>query len=102
MARLIWTDPALRDLESIAEYIALDKPQAARVFVQKVFHAAERLVRFPKSGRIPPEIPHLPYREIVVPPCRVFYRLDGGTVYIVHVLRGEREVREETLEGESE
>ena len=30
MARLIWTEPALTDLEIIAEYIALDKPEAAR------------------------------------------------------------------------
>ena len=30
MARLIWTEPALQDLGSIAEYIALDKPAAAQ------------------------------------------------------------------------
>jgi len=30
MDRLIWTEPALNDLEAIAEYIALDKPDAAR------------------------------------------------------------------------
>ena len=98
MARLSWTEPALRDLESIAEYIALDKPEAARAFVRKVFRAAEKLLRFPKSGRVPPEIPDLPYRELIVPPCRVFYRVDRETVYVVHVLRGERPLRGESLE----
>lgn len=98
MAHLSWTEPALRDLESIAEVIALDKPAAAKAFVQKVFRGTERLIHFPKSGRIPPEIPDLPYRELIVPPCRVFYRIDRGEVYVVHVLRSERELREESLE----
>ena len=34
MARLIWTEPALLDLEEIAEYIALDKPSAAKKLVR--------------------------------------------------------------------
>jgi toxin ParE1/3/4 len=102
MARLTWTEPALRDLETIAEYIALDKPEAARAFVQKVFRAVERLTAFPKSGRVPPEIPDLPYREVIVPPCRVIYRIDHQTVLLIHVMRGEEELRIETLDERGE
>ncbi len=37
MARwLIWTEQALHDLDAIADYIALDKPLAARRLVQDV------------------------------------------------------------------
>lgn len=90
MAGLIWTEPALRDLEAIAEVIALDKPDAARAFVARVFSTVERLKSFPKSGRKPPEIPRLPYREVVVRPCRVFYRVQGRVVFIVHVMRSEQ------------
>lgn len=94
MARLIWTEPALADLESIADYIALDKPDAATRYVQQVFAVVERLVRFPKSGKVVPEIPHLPYRQVIVPPCRIFYRLVGADILIVFVLRGEQRLRE--------
>lgn len=97
MARLIWAEPALNDLEAIAEYIALDKPDAARRYVQHVFQVVERLIQFPKSGTIPQEIPHLPYRQVIVPPCRIFYRVDGETVLILYVMRGERMFREEDL-----
>jgi len=90
MARLIWTEPALDDLNAIADYIAIDKPSAARRYVQKVFQAVERLELFPESGSIPPEIPHLPYRQIVVPPCRIFYRYNAREIIIVHVMRAER------------
>ncbi len=98
MARLTWAEPAVRDLETVAEYIALDKPDAARDFVRRVFRAAERLGRFPLSGRKPPEIADLPYREIVVPPVRVFYRVRRGTVVILHVMRSEQQLQLETLE----
>ena len=94
MARLIWTEPALADLESIADYIALDKPDAAARYVRQVFAVAERLVRFPKSGKVVPEIPHLPYRQVIVPPCRIFYRLVGADILIVFVMRGEKPLRE--------
>jgi plasmid stabilization system protein ParE len=30
MAEIIWTEPALSDLDTIADYIALDKPEAQR------------------------------------------------------------------------
>ncbi len=97
MARLIWTAPALADLEAIAEYIALDKPAAARQYVRRVFAAVERLSRFPKSGPVPPELPRLPYRQIRVPPCRVFYRVEGQDVLIVFVMRSEQNFREDVL-----
>jgi len=93
MARLIWTEPALLDLDEIAEYIALDDPLAASRFVQRVFDRVERLEAHPNSGKRPPELSRLPYREVVVPPCRVFYRLEGDAVYILYILRSERLLR---------
>jgi toxin ParE1/3/4 len=102
MARVVWTEPALQDLDAVADYIALDKPEAARRFVRRVFDAVEKLAAFPKSGRVPPEIPDLPYREISVPPCRVFYRLERQSVLIIHVTRAEREFRVESLEERSD
>jgi toxin ParE1/3/4 len=98
VARLIWSRPALRDLEEIAEYIALDSPSAASRYVRKVFEAAERLKRYPESGRRPVELPSTPYREVIVPPCRVFYRADENDVFILHVMRSERLVRSFLLE----
>ena len=92
MAHLIWTEPALDDLDDLAGYIAMDNPLAASRLVQKVIESVGRLERFPRSGKKPRELPETPYREIVVPPCRVFYRFDGKTVYIVHAMREERQL----------
>ena len=97
MARLIWTEPALKDLETIAEYIALDKPDAAQRYIKKVFTTVERLSQFPKSGSIPPEISNLPYRQVIVRPCRIFYRCDKDYVFIILVMRAEQNLRQEVL-----
>lgn len=97
MAELIWTVPALNDLDAIADYIALDKPQAARQLVQRVFQRVEQLVNQPESGSKPKELRGSRYRQIVEPPCRVFYRYDGKRVYILHVMRGEMLFRKSTL-----
>ena len=47
MAEVNWTPHALDELESSAEYIAVDSPQYAALFVIDIFAAAERLEHFP-------------------------------------------------------
>jgi toxin ParE1/3/4 len=98
VARLIWTEPALADLEAIADYIALDNPGAACRLVQRVYESVGRLQRFPSSGKRPPEMPRSTYREIVVTPCRVFYRCEGDTVFLLYVMRVERLLRKWLIE----
>lgn len=93
MAELIWTEPALSDLDAIADYIAIDNPEAARRLVQRVFDHAEQLIDYPESGSRPPELRRSRYRQIVEPPCRIFYRYDGNRVFILSVMRGERLLR---------
>ena len=98
MARLIWAAPALTDVNEIAEYIALDDRPAATRYVRKVFDTVDRLKQFPNSGRCLAELPDSRYREVVVPPCRVFYRAETESVYILHVMRSERLLRTHLLE----
>ncbi|HZU75880.1 MAG TPA: type II toxin-antitoxin system RelE/ParE family toxin [Dehalococcoidia bacterium] len=97
MAQVIWTEPALSDLDAIADYIALDNPEAAKQLVQRVFHHVELLADHPHSGSKPQELKGWRYRQIVEAPCRVFYRYEAGRVYVLHVMRGERSLRPRTL-----
>jgi toxin ParE1/3/4 len=97
MAEVVWTEPALNDLDAIADYIALDDPTAARELVQRVFKHVEQLIAHPDSGSKPEELRGWRYRQIIEPPCRVFYRRDGDTVYILYVMRGERRLQRASL-----
>jgi plasmid stabilization system protein ParE len=47
-----------------------------------------RLEDFPESGRIIPEFPELPYREVIVSPYRFFYKIKEETIWIVAVWHG--------------
>ena len=90
MAEIVWTEPALSDLDAIADYIAIEDPAAAARLVQRVFRHVEQLEAHPKSGSRPSELRGARYRQIVEPPCRVFYRYDGDNVLILHVMRSEQ------------
>ncbi len=103
MARIIWTESALQDLDQIADYISLDKPTAANRFVQRVFDQVEQLASLPKSGSIPNELNGTPYRQLVIPAVRIFYREQDDTVFIIYIMRGERFFRSnELLERDSD
>lgn len=101
MAQIIWTEPALLDLEEIAEYIALDKTEAAKRLVRKVFSSIDRLKQFPESGRKPAELKESRHREIIVGPCRIFYRVEKTKIYIIYVMRSERNLRKYLLDERS-
>ncbi|HWF18138.1 MAG TPA: type II toxin-antitoxin system RelE/ParE family toxin [Verrucomicrobiae bacterium] len=93
MAEIIWTEPALGDLDGIADYIALDKPDAASRLVRRVFERVELLAKHPELG---PRIPELSrnslYRQLVESPCRIFHRYErrAKKLYILGVVRGEK------------
>lgn len=99
MARVIWTGSAQRDLQEIAEYISLDNPDAARRVVARIERHVAKLNRFPELGPVVPDVIGS-IRQIVEAPCRVFYKIDGKTVYIMHVLRFERLLRLSRLEDQ--
>lgn len=97
MAKIVWSEPALSDLDAIADYIALHNEDAASALVRRVFKHIDQLAKHPESGSRPPELKQTEYRQIVEPPCRIFYRYDGKNVYILYVMRSERLLRKHML-----
>jgi plasmid stabilization system protein ParE len=94
---IVWSLPAIADLDEIADYIAVDNEPAAKRLVERVIAAVDRLGEFPNMGRKVPELPRLPYRELIVAPCRVIYRIEGATAFIVLIARGEKLLEEHQL-----
>jgi plasmid stabilization system protein ParE len=90
MAEIIWSEPALQDLKALAEYIALDKPDAAKNLVRRVFEHVELLAEHSDLGPIIPELqPGRRYRQLVETLCRIFYRHEKSRrkVHILAVTR---------------
>jgi len=93
MAEIIWTDSALQSLDEIADYISLYDIKAARNLVKDVFSTVELLERQPNLGKRIPELDISIYREIIVVPCRIFYRIEDKSLFIVSVQRQEQMFR---------
>jgi len=85
--RLVWTEPALRDLSAARAYIALDSPSAATQQIEYVLAAVETIPRFAESGRLGRRAGT---RELVVnrTPFIVAYRVRGDVVELLRVLHG--------------
>jgi plasmid stabilization system protein ParE len=99
MAEIVWSEPALSDLDAIADYIALENPVAASALIKRIFGHVGQLADHPESGSRPQELGRSRYRQIVEPPCRLFYRYDGHEVLILYVMRSERLLRRRRLAG---
>jgi toxin ParE1/3/4 len=92
------TDGAVEDLREIGEYIALrDSAAAARKQLKKLRTRIEALATSPSRGRVPPELAERgirTWRETVVAPWRIVYRVDEGFVYVLVVVDGRRDLSE--------
>ena len=71
--------------QSAINFIHQNNPIAALKFIDRVEETLLRLEKHPDSGRMIPEFPGLPYREILVLPYRFFYRVEGKKGFIVAV-----------------
>ncbi len=90
MAEIRWTEQALNDVDAIADYIARDSSHYARLFVQKIFMAVNRLYLFPESGRIVPETGRNEIREIILGNYRIIYRTRSNLVEILAIYHSAR------------
>ena len=99
--QVLWTKAAEEDLKSIIEYIYTDSPSAARNNLRKIKTKAANLCSFPQKGQIVPELKDhgiLQYRELIIPPWRMIYRISEEQVYVLLVIDSRRNVEDILLE----
>lgn len=89
---------AFEDLREIAAYlIHRDSRVAARRQVAKLRARIRGLANQPGRGRVPPELAERglqAWREAVLAPWRIIYRIDAGAIHVLAVLDGRRELSE--------
>lgn len=90
MKKIIWAPRALEDLKDARDFIALDNPKKAEMFVADIIDRIEKLARFEKLGRMIPEIGESRYREFIVSEYRVFHEIRDHDVLIFRVLHSKR------------
>ncbi len=96
-----WSETAENDLVSIIEYIARENTHQARKIFDEIKKRAESLNAFPDRGRMVPELQDQGitlYRELIIEPWRVMYRVSEDSVYVVSVLDSRQNVEDILLQ----
>ena len=95
--KIIWTSVAENDLKNIIEYNSVDSPQNAIKILEKIKKKASNLYTLSERGRIVPELQGqgiLQYRELVIPPWRLIYRIDERKIYVLSVIDSRQNVED--------
>ena len=94
MARpVVWSDPAVDDLEAAVQFVARDSEAYARSLAQLAIDAAESLQSFPHRGHRLPDRQLSRFRELIIGSYRLVYLVEKERVLIVAVLHGHRALR---------
>ena len=94
---VIWTHTAENDLLGIIEYIAQNSVENALNILEKIKKQVSELYFSPKRCRIVPELANQginQYRDMVIPPWRVIYKISESTVYVLSVLDSRQNVED--------
>jgi toxin ParE1/3/4 len=90
---VVWSNPAVDDLEAAVEFVAKDSDAYARSLAQLAVDAAESLRLFPNRGHRLPDPKLSRYRELIIGSYRLVYLVQKKRVLIVAVLHGHRALR---------
>jgi addiction module RelE/StbE family toxin len=96
-----FAESAVRDLEEIARFVAAESPASARKLVERLRERSHRLGTLPERGRVVPELAAFgihAFREIVVEPYRIIYRVRGREVLVLAVFDGRRDLEDILLD----
>jgi addiction module RelE/StbE family toxin len=95
--QVAWAAAAKNDLKQIVEYIAIDSPGNASQILKKIRQKASDLYAMPERGRIVPELKDQgihTYRELIIAPWRMIYRISNTTVFVLAVIDSRRNVED--------
>jgi len=88
--KIIWSPLAVDRASEIAEYIAQDKPSAAKRWINKVFTKVDQLKSSPQIGRIVPEISDDKFRELIYGNYGIIYRIEVKKISILTIQHGKQ------------
>ena len=94
---VVWARVAEKDLINIVEYIAEDSPKNALNILAKIKKQSATLCSHPERGRIVPELYDQgisQYRELIIDPWRLIYRISEQNVYVLSVIDSRRNVED--------
>jgi toxin ParE1/3/4 len=76
MAKIVWTEIAIDDLNNIANFHSQYSDRFTSALIKKLFNKPKVLKKMPELGRIVPERDHESIRELIEGNYRIIYFFD--------------------------
>jgi toxin ParE1/3/4 len=89
--KIVYTEPALRDLDHITNYLKQHYPGLGRFVERRLRIVVAHIARWPESMRRSKERPDVRVAPLGRFPYRIFYRVRGDSIEILHVHHTARE-----------
>lgn len=96
-----WAEAAERDLDELIAFLAVESETDAERVLRRIEGRAESLSSSPSRGRFVPELARFgmrSWRELVVRPYRLVYRVEGDTVTVLALFDGRRDLEDVLLD----
>jgi toxin ParE1/3/4 len=90
--RVVWTEHAHAQLDEAMAFIARDRPETAKAWLELMLDAGSSLAGLPDRGRVVPEASRDDVRELIISPYRLIYRRDRDVVTVTMVVHERRDL----------
>jgi toxin ParE1/3/4 len=87
----VYTDEALRDLDEILTFIAVNYPTISVSFVKRLHAIERRIGEWPKSAQEVEQRPGVHAVPVIRYPYRLFYQVMDDVVEILHIHHAARQ-----------
>jgi plasmid stabilization system protein ParE len=89
--RVVFTDEALRDLDEILSFIAVNHPTISSSFQQRLRTVLRRIGTWPKSAEEVKQRPGVRVVPLVRYPYKIFYQTTSNVVEVLHLHHAARQ-----------
>jgi plasmid stabilization system protein ParE len=89
--KVVYTDPALRDLDEITAWLKQHYPALGRAIKRRLDVVVAHIARWPESMRFSMHRPGVRVAPLGRYPYKIFYRVHEDTIEILHVHHTSRE-----------
>ena len=91
--KIIWTQRAVKNLQSIYDYIYEESPFQAQRVTDGIIDCVESLLIFPNMGGKVAEVPGQDIRQLVKFSYRIIYRVKEEKIQILTVIHGRQDFK---------
>jgi plasmid stabilization system protein ParE len=93
--KVVYTDEALDDLDAIANWLIVHYPAVAPAVERRIRSILAHIARWPESSRRSAKRPGVRVVALGRYPYKIFYRVTGDTIEILHIHHAARQAWDE-------